>query len=181
MSQDNTYETQLVNAGVWKPLSTILSNESTDRNAALGVTIKTYSNTSVIPSTFAGVAQTGDGVLYIGNGVSTTAAAYPGIAQVIISAAYTLVLANGGQQIYHTEATARTITIPANSVTPFAIGTAIMIINDVGAGVLTISTTDTLVWAVSGTTGPRTIAAAGMATLIKISATRWMISGAGVA
>jgi hypothetical protein len=96
------------------------------------------------------------------------------------SAAYTLVLADAGKHIYHPSAdtTARTWTIPANSSVAFPIGTAIVFVNDFSAGAITLSiTTDTLVYTPDGTTGSRTIAAGGVATCIKVTSTRWIVSG----
>lgn len=99
------------------------------------------------------------------------------------SAAYTLVLGDAQQQIYHPSAdtTARIWTIPANSSVAFPIGTAVTFINDNAAGVITISiTTDTLRWMGTGGTGSRTLAANGIATAIKVTSTEWVISGTGV-
>lgn len=99
------------------------------------------------------------------------------------SAAYTLVLTDAGKHIYHPSAdtTARTWTIPANSSVAFPIGTAVTFINDTSAGTLTISiTTDTLVLAGAGTTGSRTLTANGIATAVKVTSTRWIISGVGL-
>jgi hypothetical protein len=42
------------------------------------------------------------------------------------------------------------------------------------------TTTDTLLLAGTGATGSRTLAAFGMATLLKITSTSWMISGNGL-
>lgn len=89
---------------------------------------------------------------------------------------YTLVLADRGKLVSITGA--GTLTIPANSGTPFPVGATIMIFAN---GALTISiTTDTLVLAATGTTGSRTLAVNGLASLVKISATVWVITGAGV-
>lgn len=99
------------------------------------------------------------------------------------SSAYTLVLSDSGKHIYHPSAdtTARTWTIPANSSVAYPIGTAITFVNDTSAGVITIAiTTDTLVLAGAGTTGSRTLAANGVATAIKVTSTRWIISGSGL-
>lgn len=99
------------------------------------------------------------------------------------SAAYQLVLADAGKHIYHPSAdtTARIWTIPANGTVAFPIGTAVTFVNDTSAGVITIAiTTDTLVLAGTGSTGSRTLAANGIATAIKITSTRWMISGTGL-
>lgn len=105
------------------------------------------------------------------------------IPQVSQSAAYTLVLTDAGKHILHPSAdtTARTFTIPANSAVAFPIGTAITFINQASAGVLTIAiTTDVMRLAGAGTTGSRTLAANGVATAIKLTATEWIINGAGL-
>ena len=99
------------------------------------------------------------------------------------SADYTLQLSDVGKHIYHPTAdtTARTWTIPANASVAFPIGSAITFINDTGAGELTIAiTTDTLVFAGDGSTGSRTLPADGNATAIKITETKWQISGVGL-
>ena len=99
------------------------------------------------------------------------------------SAAYTTVLADAGKHIYHPSAdtTARTWTIDSNANVAYPIGTAITFVNDTSAGVITIAiTADTLVLAGTGATGNRTLAANGMATALKTTATRWMISGSGL-
>lgn len=96
------------------------------------------------------------------------------------SAAYTTVLADSGKHIYHpgADTTARTWTIDSNANVAYPIGTAITFVNDTSAGTLTIAiTSDTLVLAGAGTTGSRTLTANGVATAIKITSTRWMISG----
>ena len=108
---------------------------------------------------------------------------YSNIPQNSKSAAYTTVLADAQKHIYHpgADTTARVWTIDSNANVPYPIGTAITFINDTSAGVITISiTSDTLVLAGPGTTGSRTLAASGIATAIKMTTTRWMISGAGL-
>jgi hypothetical protein len=99
------------------------------------------------------------------------------------SAAYTLVLADAGKHIYHpgADTTARIWTIPANASVAYPIGTAITFVNDTSGGVITIAiTSDVLVLSPDGTTGSRSLAANGIATCIKMTATRWMISGSGL-
>lgn len=99
------------------------------------------------------------------------------------SAAYTLLLSDAGKHIYHPSAdtTARIWTIPANASVAFPVGTAVSFVNDTSAGVITISiTSDTLVLAGTGSTGSRTLAANGIATALKITDTRWIISGTGL-
>lgn len=99
------------------------------------------------------------------------------------STAYTLVLADSGKHILHPSAdtTARVFTIPANGSVAYPIGTALTFINQASAGVVTIAiTTDIMRLAGTGTTGSRTLAANGVATAIKLTATEWIISGVGL-
>jgi len=113
----------------------------------------------------------------------TDAVGFRNIPQNSRSAAYTLVLADSGKHILHPSAdtTARTYTIPANSSVAFPIGTAITFVNENGAGVVTIAiTSDVMRLAGAGTTGSRTLAANGVATAIKITATSWIINGTGL-
>lgn len=108
---------------------------------------------------------------------------YLGIPQNSQSAAYTTVLTDSGKHLYHPSAdtTARIWTIDSNANVAYPVGTAITFVNDTSAGVITLAITDdTLVLAGDGSTGSRTLAASGMATAIKITATRWMISGSGL-
>ena len=99
------------------------------------------------------------------------------------SAAYTLVLADAGKHLLHpgADTTARTFTIPANASVAFPVGSVVTFVNQHGAGVVSIAiTSDTLRLAGSGATGTRTLAANGVATAIKITATEWIISGVGL-
>lgn len=108
---------------------------------------------------------------------------YRNIPQVSKSAAYALVLSDAGKHIYHPSAdtTARTWTIPSNASVAYPIGTAITFVNDSSAGTITLAiTSDTLVMSPSGSTGSRTLAANGVATAIKVTSTRWVISGTGL-
>lgn len=96
------------------------------------------------------------------------------------SANYTTVLTDAGKHIYHpsSDTTARTWTIDSNANVAYPIGTAITFINDTSGGTITIAiTSDTLVLAGAGTTGSRTLAANGIATAVKVTSTRWIISG----
>ncbi|GAB3755212.1 hypothetical protein [Lysobacter olei] len=106
-----------------------------------------------------------------------------GIPQFSLSAATTLDARHANAHVLHPSAdtTARTFNIPANSATPYPIGTAITFVNQNGAGVVTIAImTDTMRLAGAGTTGSRTLAANGMATAVKVTATEWIISGSGL-
>jgi hypothetical protein len=79
------------------------------------------------------------------------------------------------------DTTGRTVTIPANASVGFPVRTCITIVNQNAAGSLTIAiTSDTMRLAGAGTTGSRTLAANGIATLIKLTSTEWIISGQGL-
>jgi hypothetical protein len=112
----------------------------------------------------------------------TNAVGFLTIPQNSQSAAYALVLADAGKHIYHpsTDANARTFTIPANASVAFPIGTAVTFINETSQVVSIAITSDTLVLSPAGTTGTRSLAQYGIATAIKVTATRWLISGTGL-
>lgn len=99
------------------------------------------------------------------------------------SADYTLALTDVGGHILHpaSDANDRVFTIPANGSVAFPVGSAITIVNLAAANTISIPiTTDTLTLAGLGTTGTRTLAAYGVATLLKTSSTGWVISGTGL-
>lgn len=124
--------------------------------------------------TLNGVSLLGSGGVEVG---------YLNIPQNSQSAAYTCTLSDAGKHILHPSAdtTARIFTIPANSSVAFPIGAAITFVNQASAGVMTIAiTTDVMRLAGAGTTGSRTLAANGVATAIKLTATEWIISGSGL-
>ena len=99
------------------------------------------------------------------------------------SANYTTVSTDAQKHLLHPSAdtTARTFTIASNASVPYVIGTEITFVNQNAAGVLTIAVaSDTMRLAGPGTTGNRTLAANGVCTALKITATEWIISGTGL-
>ena len=160
--------------------STNTTNATTTNTGALqvaggvGIGGNLYVGGIVTATTFVGSANLGT--------TSTTAAAlgYLGMPQLSTASSYTLVAGDQGKHIYIT-ATAQTITIPANAAVAFPIGTTISLIAGPSATSTTIGiTTDTMYLGGTGTTGNRTLAAYGMATLVKVSATVWYINGVGL-
>lgn len=97
------------------------------------------------------------------------------------SAAYTTVLADANKHILHPVAdnNARTFTIDSNANVPYPIGTTLTFVNEINTVTIAI-TSDTLMWAGVGTTGSRTLAVYGEATALKITTTKWMLSGVGL-
>lgn len=106
-------------------------------------------------------------------------AGYLDVPQTLNVANYQLVLANRGKSVVM-NGTALTLTVPANASVAFPVGTAIVIIN-INASPLSIAiTTDTMTLVNSTTTGTRTLAQNGMASLVKVGVTSWIISGLGL-
>ncbi len=97
------------------------------------------------------------------------------------SAAYTTTMGDAQGHILHpaSDNNARTFTIDSNANVPYPIGTAITFVNKINTVTIAIMS-DTLTQAGSGSTGSRTLAANGLATALKITATEWMISGTGL-
>jgi len=91
---------------------------------------------------------------------------------------YTLVLADAGRMIWKgSGGSGETITIPANASVAFPIGTVITVVNQ-GGGTLSIAiTTDTMQLEGIGTTGTRTLADDGVATLLKVDSAAWLAIG----
>jgi len=131
----------------------------------------------------AGVSSTFDGLnnqtLSVTAGVPTWT--YPLIAQnAQTGPTYTMTLADGGGHVYLTYVGVVTVTIPANASVAFPIGTSITIINKSGSVASIAITSDTLYLAGTGSTGARSLANYGVATLLKTTATNWFISGNGL-
>jgi hypothetical protein len=125
----------------------------------------------------------GNNLLALTNTGATTspsladAVGYKGLPQNSQTSAYTLALADMGK---HISITTGGVVIPANGSVAFPIGSAISIFNNSGSSQTISITTDTLRLAGTATTGSRTLAQYGVATCLKVTATVWVISGAGV-
>lgn len=115
---------------------------------------------------------------------ATPAADSPGTLGLVQNAKtsnYSLALSDQSKDIYISGTTAaQTITIPANASVAFPIGGFMQLTNDSNQNWSISITTDTLFWSPSSATGVRTLAAGGQATVRKVTATRWWISGVGL-
>lgn len=90
---------------------------------------------------------------------------------------YTTALADANKHILMSNAAAKTLTLGASL---YAIGTTITVFND-NTGNVTIATTGvSILWAANDTTGARTLAPAGLATLLLYAANAWVITGTGL-
>jgi hypothetical protein len=97
------------------------------------------------------------------------------------TANYTLVIGDSGGHVYLTGSTAsQTVTIPANASVAFPIGTTFSIVNGASVTWSVAITTDTLTLAGGTSVGTRTLAVGAVVTCVKVTATAWYISGAGV-
>jgi hypothetical protein len=113
--------------------------------------------------------------------IAATSIGFRGAPQNSVTANYGLLLSDNGKQIMVTTAAPVIITIPANSAAAFPIGATIVIYNNSLAVSQTIAiTTDTLRQAGTTNTGSRTLANYGVATLLKVNTTEWVITGAGL-
>lgn len=104
---------------------------------------------------------------------------YLNMPQQAFSAAYPIVAADSGKQLYHpaSDASARQVTIPANASVPFALGTCITITNDSAEDVTVIITSDTLNYVDVGAITTLTIPQYNTATIQKTTTTSWLASG----
>jgi hypothetical protein len=94
---------------------------------------------------------------------------------------YTLALTDAARTIYHNHAVGHAYTIPPNSAVALpAGGTQIGILSAQGVVTITPGVGVTLIWAGSGATGARTLAAKGYATILKAETDVWYIMGTGL-
>jgi hypothetical protein len=116
-----------------------------------------------------------EGVTLAASGTITAATVgFRGLPQNSRTAAYTLALADAGR---HISITTGGVTIPANSAVAFPIGTTIVVYNNSGSAQNIAITSDTLRLAGTATTGTRSVAQRGLATLVKVAATEWVATG----
>jgi hypothetical protein len=109
--------------------------------------------------------------------IGTDSIGFRGAPQNAQAAAYQLALSDNGK---HISITTGGVTIPANSTAAFPIGATVVIYNNSGSSQSIAITTDTLRQAGTTNTGTRTLANYGLATCLKVAATTWVISGAGL-
>jgi hypothetical protein len=115
-------------------------------------------------------------------GLVTDAVGFRTIPQNSQSTAYTTVAADSGKHLLHPsgDANARTFTIDSNANVAYPIGTAITFVNETSQVLSIAITSDTLTLANTTTTGTRSLAQNGVATALKVTSTKWIISGTGL-
>jgi hypothetical protein len=117
-----------------------------------------------------------------GDGLTSAQAGFRNIPQNSQSAAYTTVAADSGKHLLHpsSDANARTFTIDSNANVAYPVGTAITFVNETSQVLSVAITSDTLTLAGTTTTGTRSLAQNGVATALKVTSTKWIISGTGL-
>lgn len=114
--------------------------------------------------------------------VQTQLTALTSVTQNTQNADYTLVAGDANKHIYKSNTSAYAWTVPANASVAFPIGTTVTMVNGGASGAVTI-TRDTgvaILLAGDGTDSNKTLAAYGVATLLKVATNTWYVSGAGV-
>ena len=147
----------------------------------------TGSNTSAGARTSLGAAASGANtdITALDQDVTVTATGtiaadsigYRGIPQNAQTASYTLALSDAGK---HISITTGGVIIPANGSIAFPVGTSVVVYNDSTSAQNISITTDTLRQAGTANTGTRALAQYGVATLVKVKSTTWVITGAGI-
>ena len=114
------------------------------------------------------------------DGTTSYSIGYRNIPQNSQDTNYVLAASDVGKHIYSLNTGGQTITIPTNATVPFAIGTAVTIINN-GTTSLAINASGvTLYQAGTTNTGNRTLGVRGLVTLVKVASNTWFISGSGI-
>lgn len=142
------------------------------------------------PNSWVGGCAFGGGVEFGGSGTYRMTSTGPVLADSIgyriapintQNANYTMVMADAAATLLHTSATPHTWAIPPHASVAFPPGTPIVLVNE-GSGAITISRGSGVVLrkAGSSTDADATLAANGMATLLKTADGVWRISGTGV-
>jgi hypothetical protein len=87
-----------------------------------------------------------------------------------------LALGDSGKHVFVSSG----VTIPPNSSVPFEIGAVITVVSNATSLTITQGSGVTLKWANSASTGNRTLASNGIATLLKVATDTWYIFGLGL-
>ncbi|MGL5737043.1 MAG: hypothetical protein ACRCYS_19435 [Beijerinckiaceae bacterium] len=106
--------------------------------------------------------------------IATASVGFRGLPQLTKTASYTLALTDNGK---HISITTGGIVIPANASVACPIGYSVAIYNDSGSTQAITITSDTLRLGGTTSTGTRTLAIRGLATLVKVAATEWVATG----
>ena len=106
---------------------------------------------------------------------------YRDIPQISFTGNATIATTDAGKHYYSTLSTGNVLTIANNASQGFQVGAAITIVNQ-GTGNITVAQGSgvTLYLAGNATSGNRSVATFGMATIMKVATDTWFINGTGV-
>jgi hypothetical protein len=106
---------------------------------------------------------------------------YRDIPQVSFTGNATIATTDAGKHFYSTQSSNFTLTIANNASQGFQVGAAITVVNQ-GTGTITVAQGSgvTLYLAGNATSGNRSVATFGMATIMKVDTNTWFINGTGV-
>jgi hypothetical protein len=162
---------------------------TTARTLTIGSTGKTFDGSANVSWTLSEIGAAASGantdITALDQDITITATGtiaantigYRGIPQNAQTATYTLALSDAGK---HISITTGGVVVPANSSIAFPIGSTISVYNDSASSQNISITTDTMYLAGTATTGTRALAQRGIATMVKVAATTWVISGGGL-
>lgn len=159
--------------------ATIVDGSVTAPKLASGAAL---SNLGYTPTNKAGDTLTGDLILAAAPAsLNAYSVGFRGLPLQTRDTNYTFVLSDSGQLQRHTSASAHAWTVPPNSSVAYPLGTAIPLRN-FGAGAVTITQGAGVSLRIAGssTTGNKTLAQYGFATLIQEATDNWVIIGTGV-
>lgn len=166
-----------------------VSTLTTARTFTIGATGKTFNGSANVTWTLGEIGAAASGantdITALDQDVTVTATGtiaadtigYRGLPQNAQTASYTLALSDAGK---HISITTGGVVVPANSSVAFPIGSAISVYNNSASSQTISITSDTMYLAGTATTGTRTLAQRGVATILKVAATAWVISGGGL-
>lgn len=124
------------------------------------------------------ITSLNDGTTLSASGtVGATTLGFRGVPQNSQTSSYTLALADAGK---HISITTGGVVIPANASVAFPTGAAVTIYNNSGSNQTISITSDTLRAAGTAAIGSRTLGQYGLATVLKVNSTVWVISGTGL-
>jgi hypothetical protein len=109
--------------------------------------------------------------------IATSSAGFRGIPQIASAGSYTLAITDNGKHVANSTGG---FTIPANASVAFPVGATVVLFNNSGSNQTIAIASDTLRQAGTASTGSRTLAQYGLATIVKVASTTWAISGAGL-
>jgi hypothetical protein len=138
---------------------------------------ETFTNKTLTSPAINGATLNAATVVSDSGTIASNSAGFRGVPQNAQAGAYQLALSDDGK---HVSNTTGGFTIPANASVAFPVGATIVLFNNSGSNQAIAITSDTLRWAGTASTGSRTLAQYGLATIVKVASTTWVISGAGV-